>query len=379
MAASGYMHKYLDWADFENFVKGLYENDGDTTVERDVTEVDRFGAKRQIDVKITRRSRFHKFVTIVECKRWKNSVSRARIDVLASTIEALGASNGAMFTTHGFEEGAVAYAKGKGIELFLVRDLSAEEWGAPGRHVSMTLHVNAGEFADFGFAATAIALVDEPPPAETAMAMDLSVKGPGQPDFDLFSVKTGERGPNLVDILGDAHGMLLNMIDKSIGKFNEGAKGTVELLTTCEVDLTGTEFHQLRLAKIVARIHKIGLKFRAHVDQMPIKIDRGADLDFAVMVESFVSDQRLIAHRRSGDSEIAFLDGNVAKLTPAEAADVPPNHSVISVACPRWMGVGAAVADRSLTANQAVQIKVDVANGKPSLSLVAVPVRPAAP
>ncbi len=371
VSASGFMHKYYDWAAFENFVKGLYEGDGETSVERDVTETDRYGATRQIDVKITRKTRFHKFVTIIECKRWKSPVSRSRIDILASTIEALGASNGAMFTTRGFEAGAVAYAKAKGIELFLVRDLTPEEWGLPGRHVSLTLHVNAGEFKDMQFEASAIMLVDGPPPADVSLAIDMSVKGPGHPDFDLFSVKTGERGPNLVDILGDAHGMLMNMVGKSFGVFDGGVKSTVELITPCEIDFTGTEFHQLRLAKIAARVQKIGMRFHAHVDQTPMHFDRGANLDFAVMVESFVSEQRLVAHRRPGDSEISFRDGAIKQPTAAEAADVFQNNSLLTVACARWIGVGEAVAQKSLTADRMIRVKVDVANGKPSLSLVA--------
>ncbi|EQD28788.1 hypothetical protein B1A_20998, partial [mine drainage metagenome] len=69
-----------------------------------------------------------------------------------SSIEALGANNGAIFTTTGFEEGAIAYARGKGIELFVVRDLTPKEWGQPGRHISLHLHVNAAEFRNIQFA-----------------------------------------------------------------------------------------------------------------------------------------------------------------------------------------------------------------------------------
>jgi hypothetical protein len=70
MDLSGFMHRFYDWSAFEVFVRDLYVDDGDVTVQHDVTEVDRYGAKRQIDVKIMRRSRFHRFTTIVECKRW---------------------------------------------------------------------------------------------------------------------------------------------------------------------------------------------------------------------------------------------------------------------------------------------------------------------
>jgi len=157
------MHKYFDWASFEIFVKDLHEEDGDITVLRDVTENDRYGAKRQTDIKIIRKSRFHQFVTLVECKRWKEPVSRDRIDVLASSIEALGATNGAIFTTTGFEEGAIKYAKGKGIELYVVRDLTPAEWGLPGRHLLLHLHVNAAEFRNIQFGATATQLIDSQP------------------------------------------------------------------------------------------------------------------------------------------------------------------------------------------------------------------------
>lgn len=127
MDASGFMHQYYDWAEFEKFVRDLYAGDGDVVVERDVTELDRYGATRQTDIRITRRTRFHTLVTLVECKRWKDPVSRDRIDVLAASVEALGANNGALFTTTGFEEGAIAYAKGKGIDAFVIRDLTPVE------------------------------------------------------------------------------------------------------------------------------------------------------------------------------------------------------------------------------------------------------------
>lgn len=199
------MHKYLDWASFEIFVKDLHEDDGDVTVLRDVTEEDRYGAKRQTDIKIIRKSRFHQFVTLVECKRWKDPVSRDRIDVLASSIEALGATNGAIFTTTGFEERAVKYAKGKGIELYVVRDLTPEEWGLPGRHISFSLHVKAGEFKSIQFRAMATPLIDDAEPEKLELQVQLEPKKALDPDYDLFSVKTGERGPNLVTLLSAPH------------------------------------------------------------------------------------------------------------------------------------------------------------------------------
>lgn len=373
MDISGFMHKYYDWASFETFVKELYEGDGDVTVQRDVMEVDRYGAKRQTDVKIVRRTRFHRYTTLVECKRWKEPVGRDRIDVLASSIEALGANSGAIFTTTGFEEGAIAYAKGKGIELFIVRDLTPEEWGLPGRHISFYLHVNAAEFRDIQFAAQAIALVDTPPP-QANINIELSADKALDPDFDLFSVKTGERGPNLVSILGDAHGMLLTTLGNSVGVSDGGKQMTIEINARGELDFTGTEFRQLRLPQFAARIERIGFVFRAHVSQSEIKADRGKDLDFAVMVESRVSDLRLAAHRRAGDAGIVFQD--TVSNDGANAKDEAPlqNGSLFRVYCSPWVVLGGAVADKTGVAGQLIKIVVETKGHKPQLSIVAQPI-----
>jgi len=372
MDSSGFMSKYYDWALFESFVNDLYEGDGDVTVQRDVTDIDRYGAKRQTDVKITRRSRFHQFTTLVECKRWKEPVGRDRIDVLASSIEALGANNGAIFTTTGFEEGAIAYAKGKGIELFVVRDLTSEEWGLPGRHISLDLHVNAAEFQNIRLAAQAIMLIDAPPgPME--LGIELSADKALDPDFDLFSVRTGERGPNLVGILGDAHGIILTALGKSIGVFDGGKQLTLEIKARCELDFTRTEFHQLRLPKLAARIERIGFLFRAHISQSAINIDRGEELDFAVMVESYVSDQRLIARRRVGDTGIVFQTVGLSdgKATPAEQP--LQNGSLLRVYCSPWVGIGDKMADKTAVTGQLLRVVVETEGRKPRLSLVAQP------
>jgi hypothetical protein len=131
----GFLDQLVDWRDFEVFVRDLYATHPDLDVEHNVIEAGKSGASRQIDVKFTHRAGGHTYVTLVECKRWKEKVSRDRIDVLASSMKDLNAAKGVMFTTAGYEPGAEAYAEHEGIELFMVRDLTDEEWGRPGRVV----------------------------------------------------------------------------------------------------------------------------------------------------------------------------------------------------------------------------------------------------
>jgi hypothetical protein len=370
---AGFMHKYYDWSAFEVFIKELHEGDGEVTVERNVTEVDRYGAKRQTDVKITRRTRFHRFVTLVECKRWKDPVSRDRIDVLAASIEALGAQNGAIFTTTGFEEGAIAYAKGKGIELFLVRDLTPAEWGMPGRHIDFYLHTVAAEFRDLSMPNTqAIALVDTNP-GSISLGIELGKDLAADPDLDLFSTKTGIRGPNVVGVLGDAHGLILEALARGIGLLEGGDESTLEVVAACEIDFSHTEFRQLRLQLVAAKLERVQFRLVAHISQSRLRFDRGAALDFAVMLESYVSEQRLIAHRRAGDAGIKFQVANPTELKSPAVNDPFENGSIMRVFCAPWVGLGDKRPTKKALAGQLIRVLVEVADGKPQLALSTVP------
>lgn len=370
MSNLGFMHKYYDWAAFETFVKELYEEDGEVIVERDVTEVDRYNAKRQIDVKITRRTRFHTLVTLVECKRWKEPVGRDRIDVLSSSVEALGANKGAIFTTTGFEEGAVAYAKGKGIDLFVVRDLASQEWGLPGRHVILHFHTWAAEFRNLSFPnVQAISLVDDNP-GTINLDIRLDREMAKDPNLDLFSVKTGARGPNLVGILADAHGLVLRALSQRVNLIDDGNALNLELKSACEIDLSGTDYRQLRLPTVAVRLERIKFEFLASVNQSELKFDRGADLDFAVVVESYVADQRLIAHRRAGDTNIHFES---ASPGDQKMEDVLRNGSLLKVCTLPWVGLGNALPDKRGAVAELIRVLVDVVDGKPRLTLCSEP------
>lgn len=146
--ASGFIDQLVDWRDFEEFVRDLYAKDPSLEVEHNVTQIGKSGAQRQIDVKFTHNAGGHTYVTLVECKRWKEKIDRRRIDELFASIEDLNAAKGVMFTTAGYEVGAETYAEHKGIDLFVVRDLTDEEWGPPGRVVWFYWHLYTAEISN---------------------------------------------------------------------------------------------------------------------------------------------------------------------------------------------------------------------------------------
>lgn len=358
------MHQYYDWNAFERFIKELHAADGDVIVQHNVTEIDRYGAKRQIDVKIVRKSPLYTLTTLVECKRWKEPVGRDRVDVLAASLEGLAANHGAIFTTTGFEEGAVAYARSKGIELYLVRDLSDQEWGLPGRHLHFHLHMAAAELRNVQFAAAAIPLIDELEP-DFKLHIDLRPEKALDPQFDLFSTSTGERGASLVSLLGEAHRLLLSFVSQLKPARDWSQRGILQLSARAELDLTATPFCQLRLQKAAVRIERVGFEFITHISRSEISVDRGASLDFAVMVESFVSEQRLIAQREKQDSRI-----HMHAHQPDTSTDAPlENGSIFRMGCSPWTGLGAEVPAERMAIGELLCAVVSPDAAPPELTL----------
>jgi restriction system protein len=59
---------------------------------------------------------------LVECKRHKNSIKRETVQVLHSKIISTGSNKGIIFTTSGYQSGAIEYAEKHGIALIAVRN-----------------------------------------------------------------------------------------------------------------------------------------------------------------------------------------------------------------------------------------------------------------
>jgi restriction system protein len=77
------------------------------------------GADGTYEIDITARFRVFgaKFLVLVECKHHKNRIMRDYVQVLHAKQLSLGAQKAMMFSTSGFDEGAVNYALQHGIAL----------------------------------------------------------------------------------------------------------------------------------------------------------------------------------------------------------------------------------------------------------------------
>ncbi|QCZ67365.1 hypothetical protein CAI18_23390 (plasmid) [Xanthomonas citri pv. punicae] len=211
------------------------------------------------------------------------------------------------------------------------------DWNAFERFIK-ELHaaLAAAELRHVQFTATAIPLIDELEP-DLKLHIHLRPEKALDPQFDLFSTRTGERGASLVGLLGEAHRLLLSFVSQLKQARDWSHSGVLQLSARAELDLTGTPFCQLRLQKAAVRIQRVGFEFITHISRSEISVDRGANFDFAVMVESFVSEQRLIVQRGKQDSRI-----HMTAHQPGTSTDAPlENGSIFRMYCSPWTGLGA--------------------------------------
>ncbi|RMN26853.1 Orf22 [Pseudomonas coronafaciens pv. zizaniae] len=108
-------------AEFERLVRDwIIKQGGQLTsleVRHDV-KVEAFDSTYQIDV-LAKFQAFAgaEFIVLIECKKYRNAVERELVQVLHDKVRSVGAHKGMLFTTTGFQSGAIKYAKAHGIAL----------------------------------------------------------------------------------------------------------------------------------------------------------------------------------------------------------------------------------------------------------------------
>jgi restriction system protein len=110
---------------FERAVKGILDAVGAGLVSYSSSHLEPIkGTDGQYIIDVT--ARFEalgaSFLVLVECKHHKRKVERQDVQVLHSKIESIGAQKGMLFSTAGFQSGAIEYADIHGIALIQLAD-----------------------------------------------------------------------------------------------------------------------------------------------------------------------------------------------------------------------------------------------------------------
>lgn len=157
--------------EFERLVRDWIVSHGGELTNLEVThdaEVEAFDSTYQIDV-LAKFQAFGgaDFTVLIECKKYRGAVEREQVQVLHGKVASLGAHKGMLFTTSGFQSGAIKYAQAHGVALVSIAD------GAATYHTRSAFPV-------------------KPPPS---MLLNL-------PRLSLWHVRENERGNVSMSVLG---------------------------------------------------------------------------------------------------------------------------------------------------------------------------------
>ncbi len=329
-----FLDKLIDWKDFEIFVADLYKNSEELTVEHNVTETGKSNAKRQIDVRVFQKTKLHTIKTIIECKRWKEKVDRQVIDVLFASVEDLNANKGAIFTTKGYEEGAIEYAKSKNIDIFIVRDIYEKEWGEPGRHILFYTQFFHSKVDDFS--------IDNPRffsplglrPSNTALKFDIHFSDQQifPEHLNLFSLSEPTKGPNFVKLLIDVRNYTLKQLVEQFNNLMEPENDKPELAYETRVKLDFTNYPFKFFKHEIGYITFDSISFNHHqsITQSKMEFDRAASADFALIVENYITNQKNLASKQKDEEQVKLSEPILPKQEISDDQTVK-NGSVIKI------------------------------------------------
>lgn len=133
--------------EYELFVKEVYEclnrADGlsDVKILHDVILKGAAGVGHQIDVYWTFCKAGVAYKVAVECKDYKNRVSKEKIAAFHDILQDIGNIHGIFATKMGFQSGAKEYAEKYGIQLMEIRHPIDKDWEGKMKDFHITLHI----------------------------------------------------------------------------------------------------------------------------------------------------------------------------------------------------------------------------------------------
>lgn len=286
---SSFLEKLIDWKDFELFVADIYKQADEVLVEHDVTLTGKSNARRQIDVLVTQTTKLHKYTTLIECKRWKTPVTRQVIDVLSASIEDLNASKGVIFTTKGYEEGAVEYAKSKNIDIFIIRDILESEYGKPGKAFSLYIQEFNAKLDNFDVQSNIGSLYGKELLTPPKFNVIFSKNQEYPKNQNLYNDK-GVAGSHLLKILIQVRKALLDSLYNSFDQYL--TPDEIGYKTRVTIEFKDYDFRHMIDGDYIITLNSLSFDLYRQIKQSIIHQDRTESMDFALVVENYVTKQR---------------------------------------------------------------------------------------
>jgi hypothetical protein len=225
------------------------------------------------------------------------------------------------------------------IEIFVVRDLTDEEWGRPGRVVWFYLHYYAGILQNLDFGPGELLAFGDKPPENMELNLVIGKDQPHDPSLTLHSLADGSTGPNLVAVVIEARNRVLELLSGSIEAWDVDAEGeTKGFLIPIELDFSARPHDHLLRSYGALRVRRLKFDLLATVSQSRFETDRGAGLDLALAVENYVTRAKQVVTRRGADEVMRIypLEGDAARSDPDDS-EILQNGALLKVILEAWV------------------------------------------
>lgn len=308
MITDNFLSKLIDWKEFEKFVASIYEDSENVIVKHNVTEIGKSESPRQIDVLVLQQTKLHTVKYVIECKRWKAPVDRDVVDKMVATVEDVGADKGAIFTTKGYEDGALKYAKQKNIDLFLVRDLLDSEWSELGRKFTIFTQGFHSKIDTFNFENAKIAFPNGSSVPEN-FKLDFSVTFESNQTFperlNLYPLGETRFSVNYVKLLIDLRNELLREAMEDFNQLVSHSDKPAEIYFLRKVILNFGNYlyRHFKYGNGFITFDTISFSLHQLVTQDTIDVDLASKVDFALVVENYITSQRNVASKLTGENK----------------------------------------------------------------------------
>ncbi|MDC6389247.1 restriction endonuclease [Maribacter sp. PR1] len=123
----------MDWKDYENITKYIYEELGRKTGVKIMGFGNSFklkgksGVSHQIDILSSHSDGLHDYLTAIECKYWNKKINKDIVMKIVSIVEDTNIQKGVIVSKRGYTEDGISFAKHKNIGLVELRELEVGE------------------------------------------------------------------------------------------------------------------------------------------------------------------------------------------------------------------------------------------------------------
>jgi len=333
VSISEFIVKLIDWKEFELFIAELYKDSESVVVEHNVTLLGKSNAKRQIDVFITHSKKFHTYTTLVECKKWKKPVSRQTIDILHASIEDLNASKGVIFTTKGFEKGAIEYAKSKNIDIFVVRDIRDDEFGNPGRRFTIYIQMFCSRFSNIKLPNLNYFSPQGLPPNNINLDFSLVIDKDQKYQDELNIIDmNGVVRTNLLKVLIQVRSNILKLMSENFGGIisTDDKDSELAYLQKTIINFENTDHKFIKVENGFLIIDSVEFDHEILITESKMHIDRLKNVDFALIIENYITSQKNFVSKAKDDNKIILSDP-VKNLNNNESEGTLKDNSILKI------------------------------------------------